>query len=103
MGGAKKSTRELIELQNCVQDLERVLMGLLSVRASPLSLESRGVVGEEGKLMTCFKSGEARHFRWKSPNSAPKSGTGAPTVNESSPLETRKPEWVYDRCGLCRG
>lgn len=37
----KKSTRELLEMQNRMQDLERALFGRSFVRASPRSLESR--------------------------------------------------------------
>ena len=41
----RKPTRELQELQNRVQDLERALLERSSVRASPQSLESQGAVG----------------------------------------------------------
>ena len=58
----RNSTRELLELQNRVQDLERALLGRSSMRASPRSLESQGAVGEEGKPMTCFECGETGHF-----------------------------------------
>ena len=51
----RKSTKELLELQNCVQDLERALLGRSSVRASPRSLEPQGAVGEECEPITCFK------------------------------------------------
>ena len=51
----RKSTRELLELQNRVQDLERALLGRSSVRASPQSLEPQGAVGEECEPITCFK------------------------------------------------
>ena len=50
-----KSNRELLELQNRVQDLERALLERSSVRASPRSLEPQGAVGEECEPMTCFK------------------------------------------------
>ena len=79
----RKSTRELLELQNCELDLERALLGRTSVRASPWSLESQGAVGEEGVSMTCFKCGEAVHFRRNCPYSVPQSGTGIPAVDES--------------------
>ena len=81
----RKSTRELLELQNPVQDLESALLGRSSVRASPRSLEPQGAVREECEPMTCFKCGEARHFRRNCPNSASQSGTGIPAVNESHP------------------
>nr|XP_022308860.1 uncharacterized protein LOC111114716 [Crassostrea virginica] len=80
-----KSNRELLELQNRVQDLERALLERSSVRASPQSLESQGAVGEEGEPMTCFECGEAGHFRRNCPHSAPQSGTGIPAVDESRP------------------
>ena len=79
----RKSTRELLELQNCELDLERALLGRTSVRASSWSLESQGAVGEEGVSMTCFKCGEAVHFRRNCPYSVPQSGTGIPAVDES--------------------
>ena len=79
----RKSTRELLELQNRELDLERALLGCTSVRASPWSLESQGAVGEEGVSMTCFKCGEAVHFRRNCPYSVPQSGTGIPEVDES--------------------
>ena len=87
----RNSTRELLELQNRVQDLERALLGRSSVRASPSSLESQGAVGEEGKPMTCFECGEAGHFRRNCPHSAPQSGTGIPAVDGSHPPWIRGP------------
>ena len=87
----RKSNRELLELQNRVQDLEKALLRRSSVRASPRSLESQGAVGEEGELMTCFKCGEAGHFRQNYPNSAPQSGAGIPAVDESRPPWNGRP------------
>ena len=50
----RKSTREFLELQNRVQDLERALLGRSSLRASPRSLEPQETAGEECEPMTCF-------------------------------------------------
>ena len=82
-GGEKIHLRELLELQNCVQDLERALLGRSSVSDSPQSLEYQGAVGEECEPMTCFKCEEAGNYQWNCPNSTPMSGTGIPAVDES--------------------
>ena len=63
----RKFTRELLQLLNRVQDLERALLGRSSVRASPWSLEPHGAVGEECGPMTCFNCGEVGYFRWNCP------------------------------------
>ena len=80
----RKSTRELLELQNRVQELERALMERSSVRASSRSLESQRAVGEEGELMTsCSKCGGAVHFHCH--KRAFQSGTGKSAVDDFCP------------------